>query len=65
MAAQKAEFEALRKEKNTTEAEALKLKGELVSQKAAYEVTARDLEISYKLFAGAQSLFEKRSCAGS
>ena len=61
VAAQKAELEALRREKNAAKPEALKLKGELVSQKAAYEVTAKDLEMSYKLLAGAQSLFEKRS----
>ena len=65
VATQKAELEALRKKKNAAEAKALKLKGELVTQKTAYGVTAKDLEISYKLLAGAQSLFEKRLGVGS
>ena len=55
----------LRTDKDKLEIEVDKLQGQLQSQKATFEVTSKDLDISYKLLAGAQSLFSKCPDYGS
>ena len=55
----------LRTDKDKLEIEVDKLQGQLQSQKATFEVTSKDLDISYKLLAGAQSLFSKCPGCGS
>ena len=49
----------LRTDKDKLEIEVDKLQGQLQRQKATFEETSTDLDISYKVLAGAQSLFSK------
>ena len=54
-----------RTDKDKLEIEVDKLQGQLQSQKATFEVTSKDLDISYKVLAGAQSLLSKCPDCGS